>query len=280
MKKTLTLLALSATLALAKTSITAMPYSAYINYANSAKKDAYVVGLYSSFYNFPNKLEIGVENIGIHYNNGLKDLDQNDLTAVYTRFIAKNYYVKGGIHYINSDDKLTDEGLVGIFGVNYYKYLKYNLGLDVYYSKYKNYAPKELKVLQVRPYAGFNFGKYNSKMGSFYLEAEYNYIKPNSASTFGLQKSYNSFGLKLTNFNGKFTTSVGAWAGKKVFAVDNGGFTVYNLGEVYKAGVDASVDYAFKPTTHIKLKYSYSKFEEGNKKAHSNTVATSISHTW
>lgn len=280
MKKTITMLAIGATLALAKTSITAMPYSAYINYANSTKDDAYVVGLYSSFYNFPNKLEIGLENINIHYNNGLKDLDQNDLTAVYTRYIAKNYYAKAGVHYINSDDKPTDEGIVGIIGINYYKYLKYNLGLDLYYSKYKNYAPKELKVLQIRPYAGINFGKYYSKMGSFYLEAEYNYIKPTDASLFGLKNSYNSFGLKLTNYKGKFTTSIDAWTGKKVFAIDHGGFTVYNLGEVYKDGIDASVDYAFRPTTHLKLKYSYAKFVEGNKNAHSNTVAASLSHTW
>ena len=280
MKKTFTLLALSATLALAKTSITAMPYSAYIDYSGSTKDKAYVVGMYSSFYNLSNKLELGLENITINYNDGSKDLDQDDFTAVYTRYIAKNYYLKGGLHYISSDDKPTDEGLVGIIGINYYKYLKYNLGLDVYYSKYKNYNPKELKVLQVKPYAGFNFGNYNSKLGSFYLEAEYNYIKPTDASLFGLKKSYNSFGLNLTNYNGKFTTSIGGWAGKKVFAIDNGGFTVYNLGEVYKAGANASIDYAFRPTTHLKLKYSYAKFEEGNKNAHSNTVAASLSHTW
>ncbi len=280
MKKTLTLLAFSATLALAKVSTTLMPYSAYINYSGSTKDEAYVVGLYSSLYSFPNKFELGLENINIKYKNGLPDLDQNDITAIYTRYFGKNYFVKGGIHYINSDDKPTDDGIVGILGINYYQYLKYNLGLDVYYSKYKNYSPKELKVLQLRPYAGINFGKYNSKWGSFYLEAEVNYIKPNSASTYGFSKSYTSAGLKLSNYKGKWTTSVGGWAGKKLFAIDNGGFTVYNLGEVYKAGVDVSTDYALKPATHVKVKYSYSKFTEKTKNAHSNAVAVSLSHTW
>jgi len=280
MKKSILAFSVFASVAMAKTAITAMPYSAYINYTSPSKDNAYVVGLYSSFYNFPNKLEIGAENINIKYNNGQPDLDQNDFTAVYTRYIAKNYYLKGGLHYINSDDSTTNHGIVGIFGINYYKYLKYNLGLDVYYSKYKDYKPKSLKVLQLTPYIGINFGKYSSKYGSFYLKANYNYIKPNSASTFGLENSYNSFGLSLTNYNGKFTTSLGGWVGKKVFAVDNSGFTVYNLGEVFKAGVNASVDYAIRPTTHIKLKYSYTKFKESGKKAHSNTVATSLSHTW
>ena len=280
MKKTLTFLAVSTTLALAKTSTTIMPYSAYVKYSDSIKDKAYVVGFYSSIYSFPNKFELGLENIDVQYNNGIKDLDQNDITAVYTRYFGKNYFVKGGVHYINSDDKPTDEGIVGVFGVNYYKYLKYNLGLDVYYSKYKNYQPKELKVLQLRPYAGINFGKYSSKWGSFYLEAEVNYIKPNSPATYGFSKSYTSVGLKLTNYNGKWTTSIGGWAGKKLFAVDNGGFTVYNLGEVYKAGVDASVDYAFRPTTHLKVKYSCSKFTEGKTKAHSSAIAATLSHIW
>jgi len=280
MKKTLLVLLSASSIAMAKTAISAMPYSAYINYTSQTKDKAYVVGLYSSFYSFPNKLEVGLENISIKYKNGAPDLDQNDFTAVYTRYIAKNYFVKGGLHYINSDDAPTNHGIVGILGVNYYKYLKYNLGLDVYYSKYKDYKPKSLKVLQLRPYVGFNFGNYYGKFGSFYLEADYNYIKPKDASLYGFSSNYNSFGLKLTNYKGKFTTSVGGWAGKRVFAVDNGGFTVYNLGEIYKAGIFASVDYAVKPTTHVKLKYSYSKFEENGKKAHSNTVAASLAHTW
>ncbi len=280
MKKSFLLLASAATLAIAKTSITLMPYSAYINYSGSAKKDAYVIGTYASFYNLENKLELALENINISYNNGLKDLDQNDFTAIFTRSFAKNYALKGGFHYIDSDDKATNKGLVGILGFNYYNYLKYNLGLDVYYSKYKDYKPKELKLVQVKPYAGINFGDYNSKFGSFYLEANYNYIKPNSAATFGLKKSYNSFGVKLTNYKGKFTSSIGAWAGKRVFAVTNGGFSVYNLGEVYKGGVDASFNYALNPKTNITLKYNYSKFDEANKKAHSNTAALLLSHTW
>jgi len=280
MKKTLLILLGVSSIAMSKTVVSAMPYSAYIDYTSPTKDKAYVVGLYSSFYNFPNKLEVGLENITIKYKNGTPDLDQNDLTAIYTRYIAKNYFVKGGLHYVNSDDKLTNHGIIGILGVNYYKYLKYNLGLDVYYSDYKDYTLKSLKVLQLRPYVGFNFGNYNSKLGSFYLETDYNYIKPKDASLHGFSNSYNSFGLKLTNYKGKFTTSIDGWAGKRVFAVDNGGFTVYNLGEVYKAGTSASVDYAIKPTTHVKLKYSYSKFDETGKKAHSNTVTASLAHTW
>ena len=280
MKKSILVVSAIATLAMAKTSVTVMPYYAHIKYSNSIKSKADVIGLYSSLYNFPNKLELGLEHINIKYKNGMPELDQSDLTAIYTRYFGKNYYLKGGVHYIKGDDKPTDKGIVGIFGVNYYQYLKYNFGLDAYYSKYKHYTPKELKVLQLRPYVGYNFGDYNSKFGSFYLEAEFNYIKPNSASTFGFKKSYSSFGLNLKNFNGKWTTSVGGWVGKKLFAVDNGGFTVYNLGEVYKAGANASVGYAVAKDAHIDLKYSYSKFTEGNKNAHSNTVGFTLSKTW
>ncbi len=281
MKKGLLLLLFSGvSIVSAKSFTTVMPYSAYIDYSNSNKDKAYVVGVYSSYYNFPNKFELGLENINIEYNNNLPRLDQNDITAIYTRFVGEHLYFKGGLHYIKSDDSATDNGIIAIAGVNYYQYLKYNVGLDFYYSKYKNYQPKKLKLYQVRPYVGVNFGKYYSKWGSFYLEGELNYIKPISSSVYGLKKSYTSGGLKLVHYKGKWTNSVGGWIGKKVFAVDNGGFTVYNLGETYKAGIEASVDYAFRTNTHMKIKYNYSKFTETNKKAHSNVISASLSHTW
>ena len=280
MKKTLLFLSLSATLAMAKSSVTVMPYSAYINYSGSTKESAAIVGLYASLYNFPNKFELGLENTNIKYNNDSPDLDQNDFTAIYTRFIAKNYSFKIGIHSIQSDDTLTDNGLIGIVGMSYYKYLKYNFGFDLYYSKYKNYSPKELKVTQISPYAGFNFGDYTSKWGSFYLKAQYNYIKPQSAASFTLKKSYNSFELTMTQYKGKFTTTIGAWVGKKAFAVANGGFTVYNLGETYKGGAKAAISYSLRKNTKFSLKYNYAKFTEAQKDAHTDTFALSLSHTW
>ena len=54
--------------------------------------------------------------------------------------------------------------------------------------------------------------------------------------------------------------------GKRFFAVDNGGFTVYNIWETYKAGINFKVEYAIRPTIHISAKYSYIKFDESNKK--------------
>ncbi len=280
MKKISLSFILLSSLALAKSVVTLMPYTSYIDYSSSVKNKANVVGIYSSYYNYPNKIELGLENINIEYKTGQPDLDQNDITLLYTRYFKKHFFLKGGVHYIKSDDKPTDHGLIGILGFNYYQYLKYNAGIDLYYSRYKHYQPKELKVLQVRPYIGFNFGNYYSKLGSFYLEAEYNYIKPDNHKELNLKSNYNSFGLKLSHYKGKWTQTLGAWVGKKAFAIDNGGFTVYNLGETYKAEAKASVDYAINLKTHVKVQYSYAKFDENGKKAHSNSIGAFLSHSW
>jgi len=261
-------------LIMAKTSVTLMPYGSYIKYSGSSKKRAYVVGLYSSLYHSSNKFELGLENTTIMYNSGWKDYDQRDVTAIYTHYFGKHFLAKAGVHYIDTDKSSSKHFTAG---VNYYK-MRYNVGLDSYYSNYKSLLAKPLKILQFKPYIGLNFPK--SRWGSFYIEADYNYIKPLHVQKMALKKSYRSVGVKLSHKKGKLTTSVGGWIGKRAFSVEDGGFTVYNSSTLYTKGFYVSADYAVKPKTHIKLKDSYVQFKENGKKGHSNTVTTSLLHSW
>ncbi len=274
MKKHILFLLLCTPLIMAKTSVTLVPYSSYIKYSGSSKKRAYVVGLYSSLYHSSNKFELGLENTTIMYNGRWADYDQRDITVIYTRFFGKHFLAKAGVHHITTDKRSSKHFIAG---VNYRK-KRYNIGLDSYYSNYKSLSAKPLKILQFKPYIGLNFPK--SRWGSFYLKADYNYIKPLHTQKMALKKSYKSVGVKLSHRKGKLTTSVGGWIGKRAFSVEDGGFTVYNSSVVYTKGFYVSADYAMKPKTHIKFKDSYAQFKENGKKGDSNTVTTSLLHTW
>jgi len=261
-------------------SVSLLPYGAFLNYGgDTAKEDGYVGGLYASIFYSPNKLELSAEQTHITYNDGSPALNQTDMTAIYTYYQGYHLACKAGIHHLIGDDDATDGGIVGILGVTWYDYLKYDTGVDLYYSRYDNSDPS-LTIWQIRPHAGYHFGNYYSADGSFYLEGEYNYIGIEDARLHGLKDSYHSGGLSLSNYKGPWTTTVKGWTGKKVYAVDNGGFTVYNLGEEYKAGAGISVDYAVNPKTHFKIQYDYSKFEQNGNEAYSSTVAAIFGYTF
>ncbi|ADV46782.1 hypothetical protein [Nitratifractor salsuginis] len=268
-----------------KTMTTVLPYAGYIDYSSGSDKSSAVVGgLYASIYRAPNKLELAVEHTRIKYRHNLPNLNQTDLTAIYTRYRGYHLAYKIGAHYIDSDDKVTDGAFTGILGVNWYNYLHYNIGLDAYATHYHNDASgrtwDSMNVWQFRPYAGYNFGTYASTMGSFYLEAEYNGIFIPDAGAKGYNSSYHSAGLSLYHYKGKWTHMIKGWVGQKIYSVNNGGFTVYNLGELYKGGVSASVSYAIRPNTSLKLQYEYSRFEHLGNKAHSNSIVAMVSHTF
>ncbi len=260
---------------------TIMPYSGYIKYGGGTTKNhGLVAGLYSSVKKGANKVELGLEHTKIYYSGSAtrSKLDQSDLTFIYTHYKGYNLLYKAGFHYIASDDAQTDDGKIFMLGAQWYKYLKYNAGLDVYYSDYHKSKPS-LHIWQLNPHAGYNFGNYYSSIGSFYLQADYNYIHINDANAHALNNNYHSFGLSLSNYKGAWTTTISAWLGKRVFSVVNGGFTVYNLGEEYKGGVKLSVQKALSLKSYVKAQYEYSKFKDVSN-AHSHTFVISYSHTF
>jgi len=265
--------------------VTVMPYLGYIDYSGATQKQSAVVGgIYTSIYSAPSKWELAAEHTRIRYDQGLPKLNQTDLTALYTRYRGYHWAYKIGAHYIDSTDKATDNAFTAILGINNYTYLQHNMGLDLYYTHYHNHDDatpwSSMNVWQARPYAGFNFGNYTGKYGSFYLEAEYDAIVIPDASAKGYKSSYHSAGLSLSHYQGKWSQTLKGWVGQKIYSVNNGGFTVYNLGELYKGGLGASLSYSATPRTTFKLQYEYNRFENRGAKAHSNTLVALISHTF
>ena len=267
-------------LAIAQTNYNVLPYAGYIDYSGETTKDnGSVVGVYLSALESSWKTELDVEHTIISYNDNTSDLKQNDFTLLVHYYEGYNFDYKLGIHYIDSTDKVTDTGKIFMAGILYYETLKYNVGIDIYYSDYTNQSTSP-RLYQVSPKVGFNFGDYNSAIGSFYTEAKVDYIKVgHNREDNDLKNNYTSFELTLNNYNGAFTTSLNGWIGKRSYAIENGGFIVNNIGNEQTGGFKVSESYAINKISSAKLEYAYTTFKDTGD-AKSNTFLASYSYSF
>ncbi len=242
-------------------------YSAGLSYDKSlTKDDGYVVGVYGYWgIGLQHSLEFGLDYTHINYKNNQPDLDQTDLTFIYTNYSFNKTKLKIGFHYIDSDDKLSDGGTTVILGFDKYEPYRWNAGVDLFYTKYNDYinlnGSKGLDVYQITPKVGFYFGDYY-KYGSFYLETLATYIKHSDDVGFG--KSFVSLEERINYYIKKFAFTLSVWGGKRSFFVDNGGFVVYNLQEKYKYGVSFKAGYSFNQRLGVSATVGYQKFKEIN----------------
>ncbi len=257
---------------------TVMPYGSYINYTDNTIKDkAYDTGVYTSYFTSPFKLEMDGEYLDLKYknNSNVNDYIEKDLTFVGNYFIKSNYKIKAGIRnmYINQKNNNDKYDKTLILGMLYYKYLKYNGGIETFYSTYDGF-----NVKQLTPHIGYYFGNYYSTEGLFYAEAKLNYIHISDRKKAGTKlNNYLNTDLKLVNSQGPWATTLKASVGKNVYKVSNGGFIVYNLGEEYHYGFGLDVSYKIDKNTSLKVGYTRSRFDENNKKAYSNVFVASYS---
>ncbi len=281
MKKT-ALISIIASFALAK-SITLMPHGGYLNYNGGTDKDyGYVGGTYLSYYAVAPKLnsgfkyELDLEDDYIHYKN------KKDYRSLVSTFIANWYYgynwaFKGGINHqkINNSGS-SEHSYTYIAGAQYYKYLKYNVGMDYYKTIYHKPA-ESTNINQVSPYFGVNFGKYNSKTGSFYFETKLNYIFSNRY--LNTKKHYTDVDIRLSNYKGRFTTTLRASFGKTAYKVADGGFVFYSTGDEYKNSYGIDIAYALNKTSSLKVGYKKSYFTD-NGNANSDIVILSYTKSF
>ena len=276
MKKLLSIAALAS---LGFSATVVMPYGAYVNYSNKAAKDKAVTGgMYLSYFKSPFKFELDPEYTHITYKSkyNIPNWNQRDLTAVLHYYKGYNWDFKVGIHNIfvdqsgNSDK--YDKVLFG--GIKYYKYLKYNMGMDYYYSTYDGFH-----VNQFTPKIGFNFGDYYSASGSFYAEAKLNYIKISDTNVAN-KDNYTNVDLKLQNYQGYWMTELFASLGKNSYKVANDGFVVYNTGGEYKYNAGINLNYYLSKTLSVKIGFSRAKYTTNNNDVFSNTYVASISQSF
>lgn len=283
MKKTFIAFNILISFSMARPIFTLTPYHSYTKYSDKYKDDSNAIGIYSSIYNYPYKFEFSSEYTNIKFKNSTPKFEQTEMTFVSSYFINENLFIKAGLHFVASDYRPSNEGLATIISGVDYKHLNTNYGLELFYSNYKNYSPKSLNILQLHPYFTYHFANTGNKFGSFNLKADYTYIKPKDAYLYqnqGIKSSYSSFGLKLSNNNGNWRTSIAGWLGHRAFALNDGGFTLYNLSQIYLGGLAVNIDYSIKNRAYIGLGYNYKLYKNYAKKGHSNSVNTSFSYKW
>ena len=248
-----------------------LPYMGIMGYTGTTTKSVGVVsGLYLSDFKSPWKTEFDVEYSLIKYKDNTPTLKQNDFTLLVNYFQGYNLAYKFGIHYISSTDELTNLGKIFTLELLYYKTLKYNIGIDYYYSDYSN-STTPTTIKQISPKFGFNIGDYYSAIGSFYIETKIDYIQAN--------KNYSSTEFKFNNYNGNFTTSLGIWMGERSFEVAKAGFVVNNSSIKQTGGFSISESYKIDKTSTLKLEYSKTNFEE-NGNSNSKVILASYSYSF
>jgi hypothetical protein len=254
--KKLTILAISAAYLFAAGSV--IPYGAYLKYSDKAVKDkGYVGGVYVSMFDKPFGLEMDGEHTLIKYKDKTPDWKQNDFTAIGHVYFGNNLAFKGGMHkmFIKQAGSPNETDKVYVGGITLYKYLKWDTGMDYYYSKYNGFDVK-----QYSPKVGYYFGDYYSPEGLYYVEAKINYIKI-SKSGIAPKDNYTNYDLKVVNSQGPWITTLKASLGKSAYKVDNGGFVVYNLGDEYKYNFSLGITYKTDKYDSIKFEYSRAKYD-------------------
>ncbi len=142
-------------------------------------------------------------------------------------------------HTISNNDatKLTDEVSVAAPKIAYMNYAK-DLYMDIEYvqSEYPNNA--NLKMQQFTPSIGFGFNQ-----NSDWLRVKAYLIKSSDKNLSQGEESLTSLDIKWSHWLapgaalGLNSFFVDVLAGKRIFAVDNDAFTVYNLADVQQGSV-------------------------------------------
>ncbi|WP_456401103.1 hypothetical protein [Persephonella sp.] len=237
-------------------------YSAVLNYSNSIRDTGFTGGIYTYFgYGLNHSFEGSIDFTRIKYFTK-PDLNQYDISLLYTYYYQTNSKYRFGYHYIISDDVNTDGGGIFTLGYDYYKLYRYLLGFDIHYSIYPNYQTQKkskLLVFQLTPVVSLTFGNYY-KYGSFTLTVKGYYIKLSEDTGFG--KNFISAEGSLDYYIKNITTGFSIWGGEQSFAVKNHGFVVYNLSEKYSGGYTIYVRYTFNPKFSVKAGYNYFRFKE------------------
>jgi hypothetical protein len=253
-----------------------MPYGAYIKYSKKAAKDyGFVGGIYASKYVNKIKFELDVEHTFIKYKTNEKyaknnnfnlnnvnyndnNYNQNDITAIANFYIGDNFVFKAGAHSMFIDQKNNTDSFDNVYiaGIEYYKYLKYNVGTDFYASYYDGF-----NVKQISPYFGLNFGNYYSKSGSFYLKIQANVIHISNINAANKQ-NYRNFDISLSNYVKNWITTFNVNLGKSAYRVENGGFVVYNLGEEYKNSYGINIKRTWNKVNTFGVGFTHSSFKE------------------
>jgi hypothetical protein len=256
---------------------TVLPYYGQVNYDNAPEKSlkdtSKFGGVYTSVGNLGYLFEFAYNYFDTDYKDTVpaSNLKQHDLTMVYSKYYP-HYMIKGGLHYINNNEKVTfrdlGDGLVGIVGVAGYTIdstSKTTYGLDIYYSRYssahndttKTYTTS-VDLWQFTPY--IEYGHTFSENVGNKVGLKVNMIRANDYK----DDSYVSYELSdtLTYKNAYLTLSY--MGGDMKSGVRDNGFSVYNTKDLYSDSYSAKLGYNMTKNLNASINYTVNDYQEFN----------------
>lgn len=269
------LLFLATVSALTADVVSVTPYAGVLGYENdvtkSIKEKGRFYGLYASVGDLSYLLEADIARTDITYKETVKnsypdleDIAQYDATLAYGRFWS-SFYLKGGVHYINSNDVVLNDGIVGILSLGGYKfagYDKYSYGVEGFFSYYKDghddslaYTQKAVSIYQISPYlSAYNvfggFGNLFAVKGDYQLTPDY------------VKNSYFSYTISDTLYYKSLYVNLRWRGGEMKTGVTNGGFAINNTLDLQKSGFGAEAGYYFSYKAILSVGYERNSYIE------------------
>ncbi|MEI7732822.1 MAG: tetratricopeptide repeat protein [Verrucomicrobiota bacterium] len=240
-----------------KVRVEAAAFYGYLQYHDTASKDqAHTVGLYTSLgYGSEHLLQAEGDYIRKFY-RGVSSLRQWDTTLAYANASIPHVNLRLGGHYITSEDPFTDQGWVAFGGAEYYAD-RWAFGVDGYYTTYPKFQ-NQLEVTQIAPHLGVTLWRgehhtWNNELRGYWVHL--------NRDNFARRNCYSLEDRLSLNWQ-RWTFSAFGWAGEQLFAVRNGGFAVYNLGELHKAGYGLEIRYDLTANLALTLRANREQFKD------------------
>ena len=252
--------------------ITVLPYAGYIDYdkenTKTVKERSTLFGLHTSIGALSYLLEFEYMKFNTVYKTDtvygdIDDLNQDDISLAYGYYFS-NIMLRGGAHYINTNDILLGDGVIGfatLGGYNFVGYDKYSYGLEGYYSYYKKghdekFVRKSIGITQLTPYVSA-YNTWSEHWGNLIsLKLNYQVAKDY------IQDSYLSYEFSDTLYYRSLFLTLRGYTGEMRSGIIDSGFTVANTLDLIKNGYGGKVGYSFTPTAVLSVGYDVNNFRE------------------
>ena len=230
-----------------------------LSYSDSqVKEDGHVTGFYGSYgTGWKHLVEVGATRLRINFLDGWQ-LQQSDVAAAYSLYGARVAGRVGG-HLVLSTDSLTDRGLVLFGGMSAYKVGVWNLGTEVAWSSYPDYADG-LTVAQAAPTVGFtSVDASGTRAVGVTLRG---YLIHLSEETGLGSQDFVSAEAAVSFTSGPLTLSGYAWGGEQAFAVRNAGFLAFNVSELHTGGYGGGLRWVLSPRSALSAGVYIERFQD------------------
>ena len=244
-------------------------YHATSDYGSGSDRD---LGTSNGVYVGSPSSELSIEQTTLQYNNGLT-IEQTDFTGAWKTTTNQMQSLRFGLHYTDSDDEESNEKTTLIAETLYYPLDVY--GSSLYYTKYKD---DDVDVWQLSPRAGRYFWP-SVIPGTLYIELLANAISINTQNE---SATYVSIGLSSHWSVKQLHVELSTWLGQQRSAVTDGGFTIYNLNDIYEGELRFTTSLDISNQTSIKLsgKFNQRRANE-NELAHLvSTLSLGLNHAF